>query len=180
MIYINIAVILITGYVLFHLRRETHDNQSLMIESIKENRNLQNRIHFHNRIFTGQRYRGLNYIINRHILTIVEIQSISTIWKTDPSIQQAQAHDAYLLILEVYVNSLQAICHTLSILCDYPEDDEAKRVDMCIMDDLKKLDSCLPFEQIMATGGVDQNHEIYHRAKHFSELLHTLKDNACE
>jgi len=70
---------------------------------------------------------------------------------------------------------LQAVCHTLSILSDHPDDDESKLVTKCIIDDLKILNTCSSFDQIMLAGGIDDKHEIYHRAQHFSELLHTLK-----
>ena len=178
MFYLNIAVILLTGYILFHLRRETHINQSMIIDYIKLNREHQNKTNFHHRIFTGQRYRGLNYVINRNILTLVEIEKISQMWKADQINQHGNDQDAYLKIIEMYINSLQAICHTLSILSDYPEDDESKLVDKCITDDLKILNSCASFDQIMIAGGIDQDHEIYHRAQHFNEWLLRLKGDA--
>lgn len=58
MFYLNIAIILLTGYVLFQLRRETHRSQSLVVDLIKLHHKQLERTHFHNRIFTGQRYRG--------------------------------------------------------------------------------------------------------------------------
>jgi len=173
MFYLNIAIIFLTGYVLFQLRRETHRNQSLVVNLIKLHNKQLERMHFHNSIFTGQRYRGLNYIINRNILTLVEIERMSKSWKKEQCNQHGNEQHADLKILEVYIYSLQAICHTLSILSDYPEDDESKLVDKCITDDLKILNSCSSFDHILTAAGIDENHDIYHRAQHFSELLHT-------
>lgn len=100
---------------------------------------------------------------------------MSKSWKKEQCNQHGNEQHAYLKILEVYIYSLQAICHTLSILSDYPEDDESKLVDKCITDDLKILSSCSSFDHILTAAGIDENHDIYHRAQHFSELLHTLK-----
>ncbi|MFS9592628.1 hypothetical protein U0129_21140 [Enterobacter hormaechei] len=175
MFYMSIAIICLTGYVLFQLRLETHRNQSLVDELIKTNYKQLVRTNFHNRIFTGQRYRGINYIINRHILTLVEIERMSKSWQKEQSDEHGNKQCGYLNILEVYIHSLQAVCHTLSILSDHPDDDESKLVTKCIIDDLKILNTCSSFDQIMLAGGIDDKHEIYHRAQHFSELLHTLK-----
>lgn len=177
MFYLNIAIILLTGYVLFQLRRETHRSQSLVVDLIKLHHKQLERTHFHNSIFTGQRYRGLNYIINRNILTLVEIERMSKSWRKEHCNQNGNEQRTFMNFLEVYVYSLQAICHTLSILSDYPDDDQSKLVDKCITDDLKILNSCSSFEHIMAAAGIDENHDIYHRAQHFSELLQAFKMN---
>jgi len=177
MFYMNIAFICLTGYVLFQLRLETHRNQSLMDELINANYKKLERTHFHNRIFTGQRYRGLNYIVNRNILTLVEIERMSKSWVKEHSNEHANKQCAYLNILEIYIYSLQAICHTLTILSDHTDDDESKLVTKCITDDLKILNSCSSFDQIMLAGGIDETHEIYNRAQHFSELLLTFNIN---
>jgi len=175
MFYLNIAIIFLTGYVLFQLRRETHRSHSLVVYLIKAHHKQLGRTHFHNSIFTGQRYRGLNYIINRNILTLVEIERMSKLWRKEQCNQNGNEQRTYLNFLEVYIYSLQAICHTLSILSDYPEDEQSKLVDKCITDDLKILNSCSSFDHIMTTAGIEESHEIYHRAQHLSELLHTLK-----
>lgn len=77
MFYQKVVIILLTGYMLFQLRLETHRNQSLVDKLMKTNDRQLERTNFHNRIFTGQRYRGINYIINRNILTLVEIERMS-------------------------------------------------------------------------------------------------------
>lgn len=55
------------------------------------------------------------------------------------------------------------------------EDEQSKLVDKCITDDLKILNSCSSFDHIMTAAGIEESHEIYHRAQHLSELQHTLK-----